>query len=806
MTTSQIENALKNKQVIVLEDLTLSTDVREIVTAYCKEVGVSTHQDVKDVLSYSLHNLIKYNTGKQFEDKNTHQYVDIIEPAYRNKVFRESDSLINRIAHDAGIKEPLFNDISYKEYLIKNRKEDPAKFVECIQFLTPMLDFAHIIENCNNSVKAINALWDRILEVDSFSKSQSCHFSFSPTGDVGKSTFGKIVKLWAQKHGVKCAQVKLEEGKFVGAEYNKNLICIIEDIQQKHMKLWSDLNVIMDGSDYLIETKGKDAYPAEARCWLVISSNFPVRDPNSRRVRDSIITYGTQKLDKDNPQHYALSKYKDNGEIDADYYADVFEQMLLSCPKKGFTFNKYECLTPYSPSVFERAMGTDLENGTLDTIAKYYSKSADKKVIVSPQTLYNRMANWMRGNITLCEDMPSDTPELKEISIVLTKLTHAKLITCITPEKKATYSKEYDISSLLENIETILEPKIRKLEGEDLSDLILLEAKTMKAIADAIRSENPTDPDKGPKKEEKKEEVELPEIKRVEANFDRLTYSDNYATSPHLNGKDDPYMLNGHFTEEYQKRCMENNERISRSADNIVPEYFVFECDTKPLEEQRAFINSWNPELVKYIKSITFSGSKSYHVLFAINSPEDITNEEYKTLYNQFMARNRFTPNVDYDPACGSKSRLTRNPNGTREDGSEQTCVYCNPDCDVIDLTEDLKNLRANEEYLKRFQKRPTRKPLVGITRTPEEILGGIKKQCRAKEGWEMMQSGNFPAGEDFLSCANGMYGILVSAGLEENAVIQWIRTYYLERVSEAHPSNIAMSKARNWKPIGVRR
>jgi hypothetical protein len=801
MNTSQIENALKNKQVITLEDVTLSTHVKEIVTAYCKEVGASTYKDVEEIFYYSLRNLIKYYTYKQFEDKNTHQLVDVVEPAIKNRVFRECDSFIKEIAYDAGIREPLFNDPSYKEYLINNRKADPAKFVECIQFLSPMLDFAHIMENCNNSVKAINALWDRILEVESTSKSQSCHFSHAPFGDVGKSTFGKIVKRWAEKHGVKCTEVKIPTDKFVSIEFSRNLICIIEDIQKKDMGYWSNLNVIMDGGTYLIEQKGKDAYPAESRCWLVASSNFPVTDPNSRRVRDSILTYGSTKLDKNNPKHYALSKYREDGEFDIDYYADVFEQMLLSCPKKGFTYNKYEYLTPYAPSAFERAMGTDSENETLDTIAKYYKKSLNKGVIVSPQTLHNRMTYWMNNNITLCEDMPSETPGLKEISAVLIKLNQAKLIKCTTPEKKATYSKNYDVSPLLENLDEILEPKSYELEDDDL---ILIESETMKAIADAIRSENPTDPDKGPKKEEVKEEVKLPEPKRVEANFDRLTYSDNFTTSPHLNGKDDPYMLNGHFTEDYKKRCVENKEKISRGADNIVPEYFVFECDTKSLEEQRAFINSWDPELVKYIKSITFSGNKSYHVLFAINSPEDITNEEYKTLFGQFMRRNKLDEYADF--ACGSKSRLTRNPNGIRDNGVEQTCVYCNPDCSVYDLTDELRNLRSNEEFLKSFQQRPIRKPLAECTKTPEEILSGIKKPCRAKDGWDMMQSGNFPSGEDFLSCANGMYSILIRAGLEEYAVVQWIRTYFLEKVAEAHPTNIAPIKAKNWNPRGIRR
>ena len=801
MTSSQIENVLKNKQVITLEDVTLSTHVKEIVTAYCKEVGASTYKDVEEVFYYSTINLIKYNTHKTFLDKNTNQQIDILEPAIKNRVFRECDSFIKEIAYEAGVKDPLFGDASYKEYLINNRKADPAKFIECIQFLTPMLDFAHIMENCNNSVKAINALWDRILELDSTSKSQSCHFSFSPFGEVGKSTFGKIVECWAKKHDIKCASAKLPTDKFTGPEFSKNLICFIDDIQSNDMKFWSNLNVIMDGGTYMVETKGRDAYPAESRCWLVVSSNFPVRDPNSRRVRDSIITYGDTKIDRDNPEHYALSKYREDGSLDIDYYADVFEQMLLSCPKKGFTYNKYEHLTPYAPSEFERAMSTDLENEALEIIAKYYSRSMDKQTVIAPQTLCNRIANWVSGNISQREDIPSDTPTPKEISSVFIKLTQAKLIKCKTPEKKATYAKSYDISSLLKNVDTILESKSSELED---SDLILIEAETMKAIADAIRSENPTDPDKGPKKEETKEEVELPEPKRVEANFDRLTYSDNFTTSPHLNGKDDPYMLNGHFTEDYKKRCMENGEKISRSADNIVPEYFVFECDTKSLKEQRAFINSWDPELVKYVKSITFSGNKSYHVLFAINSPEDITNEEYKTLFGQFMRRNKLDEYADF--ACGSKSRLTRNPNGIRDNGVEQTCVYCNPNCSVYDLTDELKNLRSNEEFLKSFQQRPIRKPLVECTKTPEEILAGIKKPCRAKDGWDMMQSGNFPSGEDFLSCANGMYSILIRAGLEEYAVVQWIRTYFLEKVAEAHPTNITPIKAKNWNPRGIRR
>ena len=283
---------------------------------------------------------------------------------------------------------------------------------------------------------------------------------------------------------------------------------------------------------------------------------------------------------------------------------------------------------------------------------------------------------------------------------------------------------------------------------------------------------------------------------------EKITYSSAYDNHPHFRNShpEDPYILTGHFRKEYMQRCVDNNEPISRSGNNIVPDYVVYECDTLPLEEQLRIINGLDRTCIRYI---TFSGHKSYHVLFKIKVPEDITREEYKEIAQDVL---NYYGVLDYaDKQCLSLGRLSRNPNGIREDGTKQTCIFDNPNCDTIDLTENVLELRRAakayddfNEYVREINER--NKPRNIPQRSPEEVLSRIGKECDAKRGYEMYVNNDYPKGEQYLSYAAGMYSVCISANCDEAETIDFIRSFLLE-VSKYHPSNISERTARNWKP-----
>ena len=276
----------------------------------------------------------------------------------------------------------------------------------------------------------------------------------------------------------------------------------------------------------------------------------------------------------------------------------------------------------------------------------------------------------------------------------------------------------------------------------------------------------------------------------------KITYKDITSVFPHFNDEspDDEFMLNGHFTEAYMSRCIANNETISRAGDNIVPDYIVFESDSLSLDDQRTLIENLDKTYIRYI---TFSGNKSYHILYRIKVPEDITASEYKTIAQNYLESLDLLQYADKQTL--SKSRLTRNPNGLRSNGVRQTCVFDNPEARVIDLSEEVGKLRRQsklDEWIAR--KNAENRPV--SDQTCDEVLSRIKKDCYAKQGYDMMVMNNFPSGAQFLSCAAGMYKVCTMAGIPEQEALSYCREY-LTKVSLAHPSNISSRTARMWSP-----
>lgn len=783
---------LSKLQDVIYEYTDIVENSKKYITNACVIAKAEDVEEVKYILNYCLKNKIKLNTNKFTEDGSYK-----LTPAINYRAFRESSMWCEGIAQDAGIKEKIIEP-SYLEYLKNNRKEDPATFLECIKYLTPCLDYSHSIENFNNFVKAFNALWDRLL--DKKNKRQSGLYLYSIIGGTGKTTFCNFLTEWANRKGVKLSTTRVPTDKFIGSEYSKNAICIITEVPKSALSNWEVMNNLIDGQTYRVEYKGRDPYEAEARSLIVCCSNFLPMEMNARRLRDSYIHFGSTPLNLSNEKHKELTRMNENSEFDYDFYVDLIEKALLSVPKASYTYDKYSNLTPFNPTAYHKAMDSDTQRGYLTVIAKYFDcNPQDNGVRISSLTLSNRINKWLDNTVTLCfDDIPLEHISVRGIYSVFRNLHNAGLIKCVKPSESV-QGKMYDLSNIVKDRNLILNSSDTEIE-EDRDDEVLIEKEIIDSIVTTIRSENPTTPDDDNDKTDHFD-FTITEDSEVKADFNRITYQDKFSTTPHMNEEKDPYMLNGTFKEEYIKKCVENKETISRKAENIIPQYFVFECDTKSLEEQVDFINSWNESLKKEVKTITFSGNKSYHVLFPIKVSEDITASEYKTLWTQFMKRNSL---IEYaDTQCGSLSRLTRNPGGIREDGTVQKCLYFNKDCEVIDLDLDLITLRQTQKEIEEFNKKNRQSsPCFSSTdKTPEEILSSIKKDCDAKRGWEMIESCNYPSGTDFLSPASGMYSVLTGSGMEENEAINWIRSNYLERVAEIHPSNISMDKAKNWTP-----
>lgn len=821
--TKEVTRILENLSSTVFTPVTLQSSAKEFILSVCKMAEVKTIEEVVEVGKYCLENKIKvccegYKKGTN--ENGEPIYIPKTKSAMYDATFKNCDTWFIGIATELGIKPEVIS-ADYVSELKKKRNPNPLVFAQACQELLPCLDYTHAVKNLNNMVKGINTLWARILNKEK--SNSSCLYLYSTIGGVGKSQFSLFIKHWAKKHGAACANASVPNNQFIGREFGENLIVIDEEVKLDQVKDFSYLNKIIDGNSYMMELKGKDKVAMPVTCFVVLCSNYTPNDANSRRIADSIIYFGDTRVDIKNPAHSQFCfKRLEDGEFNYDYYDEVFERLILSCPPSNFAYDKYSHAVPYQLSEWESAMDNDFQINTLQAIALYLNSTYEtyrsfKKI--SSQTLFNRLSHFAsdgRGTVNSNDDF--DAVSFEDITKggvhkVLSLLSQKNLIRVVSNKDK--YGKEFDLTKLEENVNSILHNSSYDVTEEN-ADGVIMEKKTIDAICAEIEKEmeqtatpsSPITPSPEPSKDKEEKSIES-DVDWIAVELKRVTYSDKFSTNPHFNNSSDPYMLNGRFKDEYKKHCVESGqeETISRRAENVVPEYFVFECDTKSLEEQLDFINSWNEELRQYIKCITFSGNRSYHVLFSIKTPEDITSSEYKELWNKFMKENKLDEYAD--SACGSLVRLTRNPNGVREDGTVQKCIYFNKDNKAIDLTADLEYMRKKRKEAEEFDAKF--KGLINSygkhysdnykkeKRPVEEVLESIKKDCCAKQGWEMIKNNDFPSGTDFLAPARGMFYILCDHGYTEDEATEWVRNNYLMRVAEAHPSNISVSSAKRW-------
>lgn len=292
-------------------------------------------------------------------------------------------------------------------------------------------------------------------------------------------------------------------------------------------------------------------------------------------------------------------------------------------------------------------------------------------------------------------------------------------------------------------------------------------------------------------------EVSVPE------SFRRWTYKDRYTIYPEISNKDAEFMLTSNFRQSYMESCISEHSKPSRKSDNMVPRYMLFEFDTISLDEQIEIINKMDWDAQKYIQSITFSGSKSIHILFSVMvNDNDITNREFKRLWRRFGEVVEFLGGVKFlglaDSACADLSRLTRNPNGIRDNGVKQSCWYFNEDVSTFDLTDLLEDVRREISEEETYSEEPSE--IKSPTTDIDTMFAHMRKQTKSKKIVDMVKSGNLPPGENWLSLATTVYKFLVyRVGYDAYIAEEWVRDNILIPVSQVHPTNISPSRAKHW-------
>lgn len=405
----------------------------EYILTYCKQNNISSYDDLQTTLNELFTSQIRIIDGKG----NTKAV------AFNTSFLKHLDMISLNVSSKLGLYPPIIPE-NYKQELLKRKKPNPARFLVLSHILMPNLDYAYLAQNLNSLKYAANAFWSRL--EDNLFQQQSFLYLYSEIGGVGKNTFWNFIKVWAEKHNVNYSESSITNSSFVGPEFNRNLVCYIDDMTKSSLKDWPNMNKIIDGQSYKVEVKYSMPYYTKPRCLLIASSNFVPDENNYRRIRNSLIRFSSETFqitDPETQKHFLMK----NGSIDFDAYADIVEEWFLSAPPLNYSYDeiakncaainfvdilgnkRYPIFTTMIELLRTYPVNSFTPNGTgFSYISK---KLEDKDRYITPDSAAN----------------------------ILRTLANAKIIKQVSDNLNLV-SKKYDLSPLYENADKILNDEI----------------------------------------------------------------------------------------------------------------------------------------------------------------------------------------------------------------------------------------------------------------------------------------------------------------------------------------------------------
>lgn len=284
----------------------------------------------------------------------------------------------------------------------------------------------------------------------------------------------------------------------------------------------------------------------------------------------------------------------------------------------------------------------------------------------------------------------------------------------------------------------------------------------------------------------------------VKIDYQKLqvpTYSDQYSRIPHYTDNErDMFICTATFKKEYMEKLKDSKELPSRSKDNMLPAFFVYESDTIPLRQQlrKAAEIRTDPVLATRVFSQTFSGSKSVHTLVFIDPEyrEDIA-EDFK-YYWALIGKALFGDIEKLDVACATIGRLSRNPNGVRDNGTVQECYFYNPNATLRNwsLEKNIEKHKADltKERIKK-QEQLLKETRVFMNNKEDEMkkLEWMYANGSRSDSFllacEVIINHNCPKGGDYVGACAALKGCGFSKELAKEM---------LKIASDAHPTNIS--------------
>lgn len=671
--------------------------------------------------------------------------------------------------------------IPQKPNLVHNK--DAYRYIKACKKLFPNIDAYNYGTAVTTFARVIENFWANV-GLEGAKNRQVCFYQYSALGGTGKSRFHEILHKFCDKYKVNSKEAQIS-GRWINNDFTNNLIATVGEYFPPRSGYEKDetiinTNNIIDNTFYKIELKASQPVLAKSISTVFINSNKLPFDTNTRR-------YGIVK--------YNELPYSKISEEDRKEYLGYTEDELIEAFKDAFES---------APFGFEVA---DIlpEQGNQNFAELVYMADA---VVEAYQTghvsidIRNATPRSFAKAFTIATT-GSESPEVmkKNLFIIRENIREAVVNGLIAPSKKIRgnldYS-QYDIQELADckTIEDDVDTSNDALATQIANENNPLKATAIyaDALIEALKPTDPTEPtdpttpttptDDTPTEPSSDNTFTADDLKAMGTPVCK----DKYSSPTFTPSEDTQFIVTARYTPDF----IRSGEPIDRKGEHMIPTHFVYESDELSLEEQAAIADKLlSSDKKKYVQSVTYSGSKSWHILVKVANGEALK-EDFKYWWNK-CAIDLFGVEVanKMDEACASVARLSRFPNGKRDNGTIQECVYMNKDCDSYVFSKadiEAYNHKKDLEVL-------AKQNAISKARTfePKSEIETLKNFYKANpQKWQLaydvLVDGKVPpSGSDMI----GTIGALRTSQLNE------CTTAFTTICNKYHPSNIGYVQMR---------
>lgn len=266
-------------------------------------------------------------------------------------------------------------------------------------------------------------------------------------------------------------------------------------------------------------------------------------------------------------------------------------------------------------------------------------------------------------------------------------------------------------------------------------------------------------------------------------------FKSRFDKQPHFDKGTYEFFVACPYTKEtIEKSIEDNNYLVSRGRDCMEPLGFVFESDDMSIEDQKnqaaRVISSFPGEIL----GVVSSGGKSLHITCILE--DDYSTREKTIMRKYFKDLWAYVGNylgfdtTKMDTACANIGRLTRYPNGKRENGANQPAIFWNNDAR---LKVDVHKWCSQNMWRMLVDTMSVPEPVNSDdTRDDETKLMACKKCSDSLRLLQDVANGQYPKGANYYAAFCAGKGI----GLSKEYVLR-----LAESVHKAHPTNISSPK-----------